>query len=323
MKGNEFSLLATELGLNAYGAQLCGVVGGWPISVFNNRFGHIRVMTDGKKDRAVRKRLEELLKPRGGRIYSWTRNTLILTAGNEKKNPGGKADYILFCTYALTRAGLCPLDHCPYCGAPFCDTSAMTGRDYRLVHLRCLREAADKARDKAESNGHNGSYLLGALGGILGMIVGTIPTLLTVYFMSMENSLLFALIPICVYFGYKLFGGKMNRSALILSVVLSVAAVFLINFELVALFIMDEYGASFGEAMRVMPEILTDGSFWAEVALNSLQEYLFTGLGLIVAWRLISVTDAGSADELAAALRLAKSYDRKEASSWYSGTDEQ
>ena len=312
MKGNEFSLLGTELGLNACGAQLCGVVGGWPISVFNHRLAHIRVMTDGGKDRAVRKRLEKLLKPRGGHIYSWTRNTLILTAGNEKKNPEGKADYILFCTYALTRAGLRPLDRCQYCGLPFCDTTVMTGRDYRLVHLRCLRGAADEAREKAESNGHNGSYLLGALGGILGMIVGTIPNLLTVYFMSIENSLLFALIPICVYYGYKLFGGKMNRSALLFSVVLSVAAVFLLNLEVVVLVFMDEYGASFGEALRAMPELLADGGFWAGVALNSMQEYLFTGLGLIVAWRLISVTDAGSADELAAALRLAKGYDRRE-----------
>ena len=35
----------------------------------------------------------------------------------------------------------------------------------------------------------------------------------------MEYSILFALIPICAYFGYKLFRGKMNKAALIVSIV--------------------------------------------------------------------------------------------------------
>ena len=312
MKANEFSLLASELGLTAYGPRLCGVVDGWPLTVYNTRLTHVQFVADRKKDRATMRQIEEMLKTWGGRVYSWRGNILTLTSPSQKKARGSRAEYISFCAWVMTRVGLKPLDHCPYCGARYCDVAAMIGRNFQLVHLRCLRDAADKARDKAENNSHNGNYLLGTLGAILGMIVGTIPTLMTVYFMSIESSLLFALIPICIYLGYKFFGGKMNRSALFLSVVLSIAAVFLLNFEIVVLIFMDEYGASFGEAMRALPDVFQDGTFWAEIAMNSLQEYLFTGLGLMIAWRLISTTDAGSADELAAALRMARNYSREE-----------
>ena len=43
-----------------------------------------------------------------------------------------------------------------------------------------------------------------------------------------------------------------------------------------------------------------------EIALSSTQELLFTALGVVVAWRIISVTDGGRAVSAEAALRLAK-----------------
>ena len=308
MKANEFSLLGTELGLTAYGPNYCGLVYGWPLMLHNTHFTHVQVYVDRKKDRGVMKQLEEMLKTWGGAVYGWTGNVLTLTAGRKKKMRGSKAEYIGFCTYALNRVGLRPLDHCPYCGARFCDTAAMTTKAYRLTHYRCLRTAADEAQGKAADTQHSGSYLLGFLGALLGMIIGTIPTVLTIYFMSMEYSLFFALIPICIYLGYKLFGGRMDKSALVISVVLSVLAVFLLNYELFVVTLMVEYGASFGEIMHIIPELLADGSLWIDLIAESVQEFLFTALGIWVAWRFISVTDTGKANEAAASVQLAQPY---------------
>ena len=55
MKTNEFSLLGTELGLTAYGATLCGVVDGWPLTLWNNNVNH------GQRPRQADKRRSENL----------------------------------------------------------------------------------------------------------------------------------------------------------------------------------------------------------------------------------------------------------------------
>ena len=312
MKANEFSLLGTELGFTAYGSLYCGVIYGWPVMLHNARFIHAQFFVDRKKDRASMRQLEEILKTWGGRVYSWMGNLVTITAASAKKMQGSRADYIGFCCFALTCVGLRPLDHCPYCGARFCDAAAMTRKGYRLTHFRCLRAAADDAQNRADDNRQRGSFLLGLPGAILGMLVGTLPTFLTVYYLGMEYSLFFALIPICTYLGYKLFGGKMDKSALILSIVLSILAVFFLNIELFIASMMQMYGASLREVLGILPQVLADPETWLVMVSNSAQEFLFTALGIWVAWRLISTTDSGTAYEAAAALRLAQRWDGQE-----------
>ena len=182
-----------------------------------------------------------------------------------------------------------------------------------MRHYRCLQAEAGKAHNKADINRENGSYLLGVLGALIGMLVGTIPTFLTVVYLEMEYSILFALIPICAYFGYKLFRGKMNKAALIVSILMAVLGVFILNFEYIVFSIMREYGFSFSEALSFVPDLLRDGEIWAAIAADSLQEFFFSALGVVIAWGLISRTASGAAANADAALRLAQPYGQRAA----------
>ena len=309
MKTNEFALLGQELDLTPYGPFLCGIVDGWPITLANNSFTLLRITVDKTRKASISRQFEAELKTWSGKLYSWIGDQLVLSAPlNRKKAKGTTADYIHFALEALSRAGLSPCGQCPYCGDGNCDHAACTPKGYRLAHYRCLQQQALTVKSKAEDNQQNGNYLPGILGAFLGMIVGSVPTFLTIAFMQMEYALLFALIPICAYFGYKLFGGRMNRTALVVSIVMAVLGVFLLNFEYIAYMVMHDYNATFGEMIRFMPELLRDGSVWLEIAANSLQEFLFSALGVLFAWRFISGTASGAVSNAEATLRLAKPY---------------
>ena len=313
MKTNEFSLLGSELGLTAYGAALCGVVDGWPLTLINNSANHVQLSVDHRRDAALVKEINAVLKTWGGKVRGWNGNVMTLSGPSRKKMQGSAADYVRFCAFTLGHAGLRPLDVCPYCGGGNCDAAAFSKKGYQAVHYRCLQAEAGKAHSKAESNRENGSYLLGILGAFIGMLVGTIPTFLTVVYMQMEYSVLFALIPICAYLGYKLFRGKMDKAALIVSIVMAVLGVFILNFEYLAFLIKHEYGLPFSETLSVMPELLRDGEVWAAIAADSLQEFLFSARGVFIAWRLISGTAAGAAANADAALRLAQPFGQRAA----------
>lgn len=308
MKANEFTLLAQQLGLNAFGQFFCGEVDGWPVTLNNNQLTHLRFDVDQPRSREAAKKIEASLKTWGGKVYSWVGNVLWLSAGKKKKMQGSDADYVEFCAYVLSAAGLRPRDCCPYCKTGGCDALSFVKGGYGTVHYRCLQEAAARERDKADSNLQNGSYFLGVIGAFLGMIVGSVPSFLTIAFMEMEYAVLFALIPLCAYFGYKLFRGKMNKAALAVSIVMAFLGVFLLYFEMIAFSAMKEYGLSFGEVMSFMPELLRDGELWADILTHALKEFLFMGLGIVFVWRLISSTAADSASNASAALQLARPY---------------
>ena len=105
MNAKEFSLLGAELELTAYGPHYCGVVYGWPVTVVNNHLNHLQFLVDRKRDRQTMKRLTELLKTRGGAVYSWLGNRLSLTGGSPKRR-GSRAEYVGFCAWALTSLGI-------------------------------------------------------------------------------------------------------------------------------------------------------------------------------------------------------------------------
>ena len=81
MRTNEFSLLGTELGLTAYGSTLCGVVDGWPLTLWNNNVNHVHLIVDRKRDSALVKQINAVLKTWGGKINSsfryWLKQLVI------------------------------------------------------------------------------------------------------------------------------------------------------------------------------------------------------------------------------------------------------
>lgn len=116
-------------------------------------------------------------------------------------------------------------DTCPICKAASCDSYSFVTGNYVPVHATCVRVSAEEKTQALEQNNDQGSYIKGFLGALLGGIIGSVPNILMMYFAHRTYSLLYALIPLAAFFGYKLLGGRVNKAAFwvvsIISVVLA------------------------------------------------------------------------------------------------------
>lgn len=186
--------------------------------------------------------------------------------------------------------GVVPSTVCPICKQGGCDVYVHYQNGYQPAHEQCLQAQLAGAKQAAYKNAVSGNYALGILGGILGGLVATIPSILTIWFAETIYSLLFALIPLGVYYGYKLFGGKLDRTPLVLSIVLAVLSVYFIQIVLIIMTFIVTYGASFGESLQVTGLILGQFDAWKEITVNSGMAFLFAGLGVFFTWGIISQT---------------------------------
>ena len=197
----------------------------------------------------------------------------------------------------LRQAGIRPASACALCGQGGCDALIAQGGFYMPVHKRCVDEKANQTLASVDKNENEGNYITGVIGAILGTFVGVLPSVLTSLFMDTIHSLLFALIPLCIYGGYKLFKGKMNRFVIVLTIILSVLSVYLLQFEVCVFWWMKEYGLVFSEAFALLGDALTDSSFLADLTVNSLMEFFFVALGILIAWGQIRKTNVDTLQE--------------------------
>lgn len=191
----------------------------------------------------------------------------------------------------LRRVGVRPASVCTLCKQGGCDALIGGGFYYAPVHRRCVDEKENKTVVAAERNEADGNYITGVIGAILGAFVGVIPSLITSLFMERIYSLLFALIPLCIYGGYKLFKGKMNKFVIVLSVVLSVLSVFLLEMEVIVFGIMNEYGVTFSESCAVLAIACKEPDFWGAVLTDCIVPFIFVALGIFIAWGQIRKTN--------------------------------
>ena len=75
-----------------------------------------------------------------------------------------------------------------------------------------------------------GNHALGVVGAFLGLIVGLIPNILVYHFANYLIGVLFALVPICIAFGYYLLGRTGGGGAIALTVVLSLVGAVIFSF---------------------------------------------------------------------------------------------
>ncbi len=190
-------------------------------------------------------------------------------------------------TEVLRENGLAPADTCALTGAARPDSLSLVsvGDHYAFqpVSAAALRAGSDREREKAEDNELNGSYALGLIGALLGMLVGLVPNLLTIIGTETIYAILFALVPICAMFGYKLFRGRMNKASIVITLLMSLLGVPLIEFLEMVIYLMREYAATLGEALSFSAEAFRDPSFLSEAAPDLLQLLLFMALGVAFA----------------------------------------
>ncbi len=279
-------------GMRVLGTGAFGVVDGYPLMAVYAGAASLRVtVAMGPQEWRLRKaELKTELRKFGP--VAWAGDRLVVSF-RARRMTDGYRQAVLPLARTLKDLGIAIDDTCPVCGRGGCEAAAPYGQAYRPVHRACLESALAGTKESAAENRQNGSYLSGIAGAILGGIVGVIPSLLTVIAVDTVYAILFALVPLCAYYGYKLFKGKMDRTALICSIVMGILSVYILNFSGIGYILIEDYGMTFGRMLQAMPAFLGDISVWGEITRSSITQFIFAAIGIFLVWGAISRTAAG------------------------------
>ncbi len=275
------------------GSAAFGAHRGYPfVAVFKAaRQGSITVsMTvegkvDGKLLKAIRTDLPK------GCVSQPARNqgTVVFTVQQKDADPTPLFEQVLDVVATHFReAGLTPSDTCPICHQPGCDGLAFLDGAYVPAHQNCVRSETYAVALQAQKNQEKGNYFTGFLGALLGGLVGTIPNVIAAVWLERIMAILYALIPLCAYYGYKLFKGKMNKGALISSIVSSVINLFMVEYITQYVWLCLDIEELFDLPFYTQIFFLALGE--GELTGNLLQGALFMALGLWFSWSKISHT---------------------------------
>lgn len=172
---------------------------------------------------------------------------------------------------------------CPVCKQGGCDTYAYYKSTYVPTHAACLQQDAANKVAKAQHNELNGNYLTGIIGALIGGLIGMLPNVLSIVYGEVIYSLLCALVPLCAYYGYKLFKGKMNRAAMAVTICVSVVIAPVMDYVSTMLYGYKEYKMILPVSQYIA--ILQDDF---SILFESVgQNLLFIGLGVVCVYGLI------------------------------------
>lgn len=256
-----------------------------------------RISTDATTPGAARRELKKLLRTilKSSATVSSTGESLSILAFVKALNdtPEMLNNALLETVRTLEANGIAPRQACAICKQETCDSLALYKDCFAPVHRSCIKGAIENDAKEINRNLQSGSYFTGIIGALLGVIVGIIPNLLSIWFLHYVIAYLFALIPICGYYGYKMLGGKMNISALVITLVLSVAGVYFMQILRLVMEVMKEYYTTFIWAFGAsFKYVFSDIGVLLDLTRDSLLEFLFLGLGIFIAWRTIRRTNA-------------------------------
>ena len=248
----------------------------------------------GKAPRGMKKTLKTAIKESGakhdGAVVQVMPNWVAFSfAFFKDENPAERfSDRMNAYTGALRGAGAAPANSCAITGAAnpdsLCYLEDQKFYGYQPVFSTAVRQSGYEAQTKAEDNEINGSYLSGIVGAILGTLVGIALNVATILLVDRIYAVLFALVPICAMFGYKLLRGRTNKVAVAVVCVLSVLAVPAMAFFTMAFEITQEFDYKLGDALELVGEHFFDADVMKEIGPGMLKLLLFMGLGLLIAW---------------------------------------
>ena len=231
---------------------------------------------------------------------NWSQGLTLICSGQDGELLETYASSLEKVTCALREEGICVPDQCPYCRKTGCDALALLGRTYTPIHRACCEEQAYSTATRAEVNAKQGSYVTGLIGALLGGFVAILPSLLTIWLMDRIYSILFVLIPLGAYHGYRLFRGRMNRFAGVITIVISLIMPFILEQALFYLAV----ATTFGILPSVLDTVMLYFDFYtpSEMALSMAKPYIFLALGLWVTFRTITRTSAHEVADASAVL---------------------
>jgi len=186
------------------------------------------------------------------------------------------------------KKSICYPKHCAICGEEGADSYAVIDEGNRPIHRDCLQNQLTVTRQrKAE-----GSYLLGILGALLGCLLGSVPCIVSLLLFHKTFCVLFLFLPPGIYYGCKWLHGKMNWFVLGLSVVLSLASVYVMEFIVRIQYNLQEQGLPYTlhYGLEVLEKLLQYPGIWGIVNRSAGLNFLFAFVGICINWELISRT---------------------------------
>ena len=307
----DFHALCDELGMQPAAGYYFGVAEGWPVrAMLNSFFLQLMLPVSGARDKEKKRALKAAL-GRKCNVSDGVRGVLTLSL-SVRRYEKSAADAVRETLAAVSAAGYEPLDVCPLCGSGGCDSVYLEGSSLRLAHRSCLSKRAYEANQSVRKNKLRGSRLLGTFGALLGMLVGIVPTLLSVLFAEREYALLFAVVPLMAYYGYKLFYGKMDRYALVIAIVMSVLGVYVLAFSFAVVSEMTGSGYPLYAAVIIFAEYASVFDNWLMITRSSAAEFFFAGIGIWLFWRVISDTVEKRAALAEQTVALSQPYSRRD-----------
>jgi len=210
---------------------------------------------------------------------------------------------------------------CVVCGDLDCDVLSKVGGQLVPAHRHCLERQKHEMTAQAEEKTNNPKTVQGLIGGLIGGLVGAIPAFIVLNIFHRFFFVLFALIPLAAYYGWKLFGGKVSRLTTVFVILYSIlvsAAVDVLDTHLILRGLYEEWGMA-GQ-IRLMdtvqyyftPDVFFE--FFARYTLMAVGAAIF---GVFIAWGVITKTDKGALQEALASasefVPMPREYRREEA----------
>jgi len=193
---------------------------------------------------------------------------------------------------AIKAAEIKPGIGCSICGRSKVD--ALVRRDGRLqvVHMDCLQKWKGSVQEELQQKQRTTGYVQGIIGGLLGGAVALAVVFATMFYEVLSEFLGLSgiLIPLGIFFGWKLFGGKHSRSVTIFTIpyalVLSVVSAIVNTYRLNSAMFSGEVAWQTVIRAVLSPELLLT-SFLSQLFAAG----IFTGLGLVIIWQQMLTTN--------------------------------
>ena len=289
MNSSEWSQFLSSRGFHMIDNQGFCVVDRYPVSLVLNGTNAVtsivaRIHLAAALKKIYRKEIRELLKHKGVVTYMGTTLTMTVQTGH-MQYPYEFTQTLVSLINFLRKNSIQESMQCPICGQFDTDGLAFYAGNFQRLHLSCIDRKLTTQHERIQENEIHGNYFTGLIGALLGGICGILPSILTILGMERIFVILFALIPICIFYGYKICHGKMNNAAVIITLVLSVFFLFFMNYLLLVFNVHSTYGLwLFADCLRLFLE----GDFLKELLSESWTQILFLALGMLYSWRMIT-----------------------------------
>lgn len=178
----------------------------------------------------------------------------------------------------FSNLGLKPLNHCPFCGLEDTDSHRIIKGVPVKLHDACAKnfykDLTQKIEQEEQSSEHMGASLFYAL---VGAIAGAIPTVISIVVFQYMLAILYALIPLGSFYGYK-YGKAARKSWVPIYVsLISLLIVLAMNFGLYYTIAATE-SFTFSDALQVEE---FRRAFVSDLGIS----LLFLGIGIFISWR--------------------------------------